>query len=109
MSSSEAEPYKIFCFLLGEKQPSQIEIAKHKTVADLKQAIKNKRSNTLTDIDADALTLYQIDVDDDENLENSVLSGSRTFLRPTMELVKVYSDPPLGGKVHIFVELPSGT
>ena len=59
MSNPSSQPgiYKIFCLLTGEKNTFIVKIAREETVAELKDEIKQKKSNRLTNVDANLLEL----------------------------------------------------
>jgi hypothetical protein len=95
MSSSQAENYKVFCIISGGNALFSVEIAKNKSVAELKNKIKGKKNSLLANIDADELNLYQVDVRDDDNLEKSVqqkMAGNPRPLRSTTKMVDLYSE-----------------
>ncbi|KAG8774064.1 hypothetical protein FRC16_005211, partial [Serendipita sp. 398] len=77
------------------------------------ELIKAKKSNTFSDIDADALALYHVNItdDDDDDLERTLNqlfnSGSPPKrLKPTKKLSTVFSGTPPEERVHILVVLP---
>ena len=54
--------YRLFCIVLGEKAPFQVEIDKDQSVDKLKDEIKKKEQHRFKDLDADELTLYLLNV-----------------------------------------------
>jgi hypothetical protein len=111
MSGSQADIYEIFCIFEGQRTSWSVELAKNQSVAKLKEAIKNKKSTVLANVDADDLTLYQVDIHDDlklvENVERKMLDNP-TLLPGSMEMAALYPERPPNHSVHILIQLPSG-
>jgi hypothetical protein len=104
--------YKIFCIFEGRRTPWSVKIENDKSVDDLKEAIKNKKSKVLADVDADDLTLYRLDIREDEQLVENIqqeMSKNPTLLFTSMKMTDLYSEGPPERSVHILVRLPSGT
>jgi len=55
-------PYRLFCLIPSSKNYFSVKINKTDTVDELKEKIKEKKPVVLEALDADALTLYRIDV-----------------------------------------------
>ncbi|KAG8792738.1 hypothetical protein FRC16_011281 [Serendipita sp. 398] len=103
--------YKVFCIVSDGTTSFSVKIPKNDTVDDLKELIKAKKSNTFSDIDADALTLYHVNITDDDDLERTLdqlfSSGSPPErLKPTRKLSTVFSGTPPEERVHILVVPP---
>ncbi|KAG0195374.1 hypothetical protein BGX31_006341, partial [Mortierella sp. GBA43] len=64
---------RLFCILEGESTPFPVTIDSDKTVGDLKDAIKTKKSNYLASIDADQLTLWKVSIQINDNDETPIL------------------------------------
>ncbi|PVF96573.1 hypothetical protein CPB86DRAFT_798762 [Serendipita vermifera] len=109
MSNPQPETYTLFCILEGDKSPFPIKIANNEAVGVLKEAIKDKNPNALANIDARSLVLYQIDVNDDDEILGNVqkkMSESPKALKTTKELSAMYTSAPAKETVHILVQLP---
>ncbi|PVF96266.1 hypothetical protein CPB86DRAFT_661218, partial [Serendipita vermifera] len=109
MSNPQTETYTLICILEGEKLPFPIKIAKNEIVGMLKKAIKEENPEALASIDARTLVLYQIDVNDDDEMFGNVqkkISESPKALKTTKELSAMYTSAPAKETVHIFVQLP---
>ena len=95
---------KFFSTIIDEKQ----------IVDELKDAIRAKKFRTLTDIDADSLTLYKIDVnalDEDQYTEgvNRLAQNLSTLhkLNPVFSMGKVFPSGPLDERIEILAEVPA--
>lgn len=108
MSGTQAESYRLFCFILGDGDPFSISMQKNKTVDELKVEIVKKQK--LEDhITANRLTLYQVNVAEDDNLENNIQQKILNGLKPlkaSQELGDLFLETPQKGTVHIFVKIP---
>lgn len=109
MTELQPEIYTLFCVLLGENSPFAVEIAKDETVDILKKLIKKEKEPKLNHIDADELTLYKVEILDDdylvENTTQRMLEGLSP-LKPTLELVDYFTDTPKDETIHIIVQVP---
>jgi len=96
----------VYIYRLGGSSFS-VSIKPSETVDDLKEAIKKKNPNDLSSVDAARLTLYQVELDDeDEILENLDEESLTAKLQPSCELSDIFPKPPAKGKVCIIVTLP---
>jgi hypothetical protein len=85
----------------------QVEIEKTKTVAALKDAIKDKKTHTFRDVDADSLDLWVASIPFDSNLNgnvNHVNLVEERSLSPVDRSSKVFSDEPSEGCLHIILQ-----
>ncbi|KAF8931909.1 hypothetical protein BGZ47_011637, partial [Haplosporangium gracile] len=64
----------LFCLVNGEATSNAfpVEIEATKTIGDLKELIKTKKTNDFQDVDADKLTLWRVSISvaDDNNDDN---------------------------------------
>ncbi|KIM24927.1 hypothetical protein M408DRAFT_228594 [Serendipita vermifera MAFF 305830] len=107
-----ANDYLIFCTIEEGEHPFSVKISPNATVDELKKKIKEQKPHYFANIDADELTLYKVDVaDDDQRKENVQKKMSELptpkLLRATWKLNTVYESPPTNGIVHIFAQEPS--
>ena len=106
---SQPEIYTVICIVVGEGAPFRVEIEKNKIVDQLKDLIKEKKSNTFADIDANLLMLYHVEIAAGEDMLKKVedeMSKKPTTLDPTMEIADVFSETPRKRTVHILVQPP---
>ncbi|KAG0298955.1 hypothetical protein BGZ97_003929, partial [Linnemannia gamsii] len=88
-------PLTLFC-LDGEATSDAfpVEIEASKTIGDLKELIKTKKTNDFQNVDADKLTLWRVSIpDDDDDDEISILLDTRPEkkkLKATTKLSKVF-------------------
>jgi Crinkler effector protein N-terminal domain len=109
--------YPLWCIVIGESTPFPVAIGETQSVGELKDAIKKKKPAYLKDIDADGLTLYQVNIDasTDENTTKEVenispnldTSKKATKLRP-MDLLSTctWELDPTKQTIHILVKVP---
>ena len=101
-----ASSITLFCWVLDKSEcPFRVEVAKDKTVGDLKGAIKEEKPNTLTKVDADQLQLWKVSIPDDDQLEASIrqtVLGSP--LRSTKLLSAVFPSPLPMDVVHVLIK-----
>lgn len=99
-----------------------VSIGKEKSVAALKEAIKQEKSNMFREIDASSLVVWNVSIPYDRNLAENVnnlnlvdddmLSVAQPnneqieSLSPVDRLSDIFSEPPVEGHVHIVVEPP---
>ncbi|KIK77360.1 hypothetical protein PAXRUDRAFT_835007 [Paxillus rubicundulus Ve08.2h10] len=87
-----------------------VEISAGKTVGDLKDVIKNKKSVDFRDIDAEALDLYHITLpDDDQRLEvelDQIKTSSHNLksrLNPRARLSNLFKPDLVGDEMHLII------
>lgn len=110
MAGHQPATCELFCLIFGESNPFAVNIAKNETVSDLQDAMKEKQKPKLDSIDANNLTLYLINIIDDEELLKSVNERINCLpalkaLNPTKKLSAVFETTP-AETVHILVQLP---
>jgi hypothetical protein len=59
---SGSREIKVFCLILGNNSPFPVKIAESDTIGDLKDKIKEKKSETLKGVEADKLVLWMVRV-----------------------------------------------
>ncbi|KAG0274489.1 hypothetical protein BGZ97_010496, partial [Linnemannia gamsii] len=59
----------LFCVVDGESTSFPAVIDPTKTVGELKDEIKTKKANAFSEIDADQLTLWKVEIPDDDDDE----------------------------------------
>lgn len=100
------------CWILGHDYHKvfQVEISRDKDVADLKEAIKTKKQNTLKDIDAYALIIYKASIPYSPQLAEhaAALGLNELKLQPLDKLSGFFANGLLDMHVHMVVEVPSG-
>ncbi|KAG8801350.1 hypothetical protein FRC17_006671 [Serendipita sp. 399] len=108
MSGPHLKNYKIFCIIEGQNSPFPIKIISSETVGDLKDKIKEKDPITLGNFPVHTLTLYLVNVLDDDDLKrNAELLKKPTALKSTKRLSGLFPEGPAEDRVHILVQLPS--
>ena len=111
MAEHQPAKWTLFCLVANENTPFPVEIQSDKTVGVLKEAIKIKKPNDFANIDADRLTLYLINLPDNDNLAENVkqeLTKPLTALRATKQLGDLLPGSPAKETVHILIQEPSG-
>ncbi|KAG0324110.1 hypothetical protein BG004_003545 [Podila humilis] len=105
-------PLSLFC--LGDGEPLSnafpVEIEPTKTIGELKDLIKLKKSNRFHDVDADELTLWRVmipDKDDDETpiLLDDVYERDKKKLRATNK-VSIFGANLPEETIHVIVQSP---
>ena len=118
---------KLLCYVKGEhyNHAFPVEIGKEKWVADLKDAIKEKKKPDFNHITADSLVLWKVSIPHDPNLADNVNNLSLVdddgsaqvsmahpnnehflLLSPAHKLSKVFSEPLIDEHVHLIVKPP---
>jgi len=85
----------------------EVEIGANKSVAALKDAIKEKKRPYFDHVPADTLMLWKVSIPYDANLEqkvNETESDDDTALRPLLKLSTSFPVRPEEGNVHIMVD-----
>ena len=103
---------KLFVYVIGIAGSSfPIDIEQSKTVGDLKKAIKDEKPNVLQGVDADQLTLFKVELPDDDEALGRIVPrdfDNQTKLKPSRELSKVFKEQPPAETVSIVVTPPDG-
>lgn len=97
----------LFCLLDGEAVPFSIDIDSAKTFDHLKDAIKAKKTNELSDVDADKLILWCVSIPLASLNECKPIFlkefNSAAELDPTNDLSDVFKETPPKKTIHIIV------
>ena len=80
----------IFCIIIGENRAFPVDIDNGHTVGDLTIEIKAEKLQRLATIDADALVLYQIDVD---GTDEEYIKEVRALAQNLMSLEAQHAPP----------------
>ena len=94
------------------KHAFEVKIGKEESVAALKKAIKEKKSQAFREIDANSLVLWNQDIPVDEHLKETVdklgLVDEKS-LSPITRLSEIFPNPLKNTYLHIVVKnLPIG-
>jgi hypothetical protein len=103
--------FTLFCYVRGEesRRVFEVDIGKQKSVAALKKAIKEEKSQAFRDIDADSLVLWNVSVPFNRSLKGNVEQLSLVddeSLQPPDILVDVFPSGLEKRSVHIVVKRP---
>ena len=107
----------LLCFIPGGKSVFSVEIDKTKIVDQLKDAIKEKKKQTLANVEADALILYRVAIDptlDNDQQETTLTQlsenwGEHNKLINTSYLSAIFDVAPPDGKTWLtLVQIPQG-
>ncbi|KAF9280639.1 hypothetical protein BGZ74_002557, partial [Mortierella antarctica] len=100
----------LFCLVDGDKTSFEIDIDPTKTVARLKDLIKEKKSNDLSDVDADQLTLWKVSIPVAPKNERKEISladvPSKEELDETDDVSDVFKESPPKKTIHVIVQRP---
>ncbi|KAG1843411.1 hypothetical protein C8R48DRAFT_837810 [Suillus tomentosus] len=108
MPPVRTKTYSLLCLLLGEhpRQIFKVKIASTKTVSDLKELIKEKKT-AFRDLDADTLQLWKVDLPVDNTLErnvNNIKLDQQQLLSAVDGMFEVFDSPPQPKHLHILVQ-----
>jgi Crinkler effector protein N-terminal domain len=104
--------WTIFCLVFDEYSPFSVKIQPDATVDDLKDAIKAKKQPQFDGFAADSLTLYLVNLPEDDNLVENVkqlltVEPPLVSLKATKQLSVLFPGVPAAETVHILVKTPS--
>ena len=111
VKTTDSAMLKLFCYVLGEgcNNTFVVNIKEDETVADLKKAIKEKKSPKFNDILADSLTLWKASVPYSLNLKKEV-EALNLVDDDSLQRLRILSDIFSSGldrsHVHIIVDRP---
>ncbi|KAG0332645.1 hypothetical protein BG004_001163 [Podila humilis] len=100
----------LFCVVDGGATPFSVEIEPSKTIGSLKKAIKAKKANDFSDVDAEKLTLWRVSIpvlpkkDSKDIWLADVLS--KVDLNETDDIADVFAEAPPKKTIHIVVQRP---
>ncbi|KAF9378893.1 hypothetical protein CPC16_011072 [Podila verticillata] len=100
----------LFCLVDGEATPFSIKILSSDTIDDLKKAIKAEKTNELSDVDANMLTLWRVSVPVVPKKERKQISLvnvlSKEELDETDDISDVFDKMLPKKTIHIIVQRP---
>ncbi|KAG0277039.1 hypothetical protein BGZ95_006634 [Linnemannia exigua] len=101
----------LFCLVDGEATTNAfpVEAESTKTIGNLKELIKTKKTNDFQDVDADKLTLWRVSIPDDDDNELPVLLDTmpeKKKLKATAKLSKVFDTELPDDTIHVIVQRP---
>jgi hypothetical protein len=103
-----SDTYTISCIIEGDDSTFPVQIKSNATVGSLKEVIREKNFVTLGGIDARKLTLYLVNVLEDElNVEDEMKKRPKA-LAVSRELGQVFDTGPAKNTIHIIVSVPPG-
>ena len=111
------ETYKISCFIPRNKNIFTVDVEKTQDVHCLKKLIRAEKLQTFTNVEVDALNLYQVTIEENlekkprmEELERLYKEKESKVLDEGKPLRKYFVEslPPLGMEYYIMVEIPKG-
>jgi Crinkler effector protein N-terminal domain len=99
----------LLCFIPSGKRVFSVEIDKTRIVDQLKDAIKKKKEQTLANVEADALTLYRVAINqflDNEQQEATLTRisenlGEHKPLINTHQLSGIFDEKPPDGEMWV--------
>ncbi|KAG1898722.1 uncharacterized protein F5891DRAFT_1190511 [Suillus fuscotomentosus] len=108
MPPVRTKTFSLLCLLLGEhpRQIFKVKIVSTKTVSDLKELIKEKKT-AFRDLDADALQLWKVDLLVDNTLKhnvNNIKLDQQQLLSAVDAMYEVFDSPPQPKHLHILVQ-----
>ena len=103
--------FNLFCYVRGDdyKHTFEVKIGNEESVAALKKAIKEEKTQTFGNIDADSLTLWKAPVRFNRNLKESVEALNLVdddSLQPPEILSELFPSGLEKKSVHIIVDRP---
>jgi hypothetical protein len=107
-----AATLQLNCWVLGDDASKvfPIKIAKTESVGTLKEAVKDKNSESFHNVDARSLTLWKVSIPKDrlqQSLANVDLTNA-TSLSSMDDLDDVFSGEPRRKHLHLVVKPPDG-
>ena len=106
-STRMSDKILLICWVYGDMNPFSVEISRQKIVDQLKQAIVAKKPNRFHGIDAESLTLWKVEIPDDDDAvkQNFEFKGS-DILRPSSEIGDYFEGYPPKRRIHIIIRAP---
>jgi len=86
--------YRVFCIVVDEKNPFEVQIKKDETVSRLKDLIKQKKNDIFASIGSNLLDLYLVDLPSQklsERMSNLQLDPSQYLEDVTMPLEEAFN------------------
>jgi Crinkler effector protein N-terminal domain len=111
MAEHQPTKWKLFCIVVGGNTSFSVKISPDETVDDLKKKIKKEKEHDFAGFDADRLTLYLVNLPDDDDLAKNVKQPLTIEpLTPLKKMTKQVEDllprGPTKERVHILVQTP---
>ena len=107
--SSMAPRLKLFVFIIGFDSSFSVNIESSESIDDLKESILIKNPDELKGVGATRLTLYQVQLPDDETLEQSALQAwkhpGKKKLFPSQRLSEIFPTDPPARIISILVDI----
>jgi hypothetical protein len=108
-----AATLRLNCWVLGDdtRQVFEVKIANTESISSLKDAIKDKNSESFHNIDARSLTLWKVSIPVNPQLRHTLSNlylTDDTSLSSVDDLDDVFSDEPHRKHLHIVVKPPDG-
>lgn len=102
------DTHTIFCIIEGDNRIFPVKISSNEAVGSLKKAIKEEMPLTLSGIEAHSLTLYLVNVLEEElNVEDEMNKRPKA-LPVSSKLSQLFDPEPAAHTVHIIASLPPG-
>jgi Crinkler effector protein N-terminal domain len=110
MAEHPPADWTLFCIVINGKSPFPVDIKPDKTVGALKLAIKKQKEHDFAGFDADRLTLYIVNLPDDDDLAKNVKQPLTiepfTVLKATKQVGALLPNGPTKETVYILVQTP---
>jgi len=109
---SQPDIYRVFCIVVNENNPFEVQIKKDETVSRLKDLIKEEKNDIFASIGSNLLDLYLVDFPSQklsERMNNLQLDPSRYLEDVTMPLEEVFNGAPKTRTIHTLVVQPPTT
>jgi Crinkler effector protein N-terminal domain len=101
----------INCLVYGDtvERAFAVDIGDGKLVSHLKDEIKKKKEDDFRNTDANKLTLWKVDIPDDDSVALTIIPNDNAIMLPTKKLVKYFTKEPTDEHIHVIVNSPSQT
>jgi len=110
--SIDGTPITLWCFVQGSSSIFKVNIGTNNDIYDLKEAIKSKKPNDTSRVDADKLRLWSVNVasisdisedmlNDDNELKEERNTIANTFFSVEGRNIRVVIKIPVNGKSKI--------
>src|SRR5690242_17512620 len=101
----------LLCLVHGDSSVFPVRIDKTLLVGDLKDEIKKKKSPKFDDIPANELTLWKVDISDDDEAAIQQLAlqahtANEILMWPTREISEYFENQPTRRHIHVVTERP---
>jgi hypothetical protein len=110
MAEHPPADWTLFCIVINGESAFPVDIRSDKTVGALKEEIKKKKEHDFAGFDADRLTLYLINLPDDDDLAKNVKQPITikplTPLKATKQVGDLLPNGPIKETVYILVQTP---